>query len=159
MLEVKIVYVDPNDPERGTDFVTRVAPLEADLNALEALPKEGVLFIVISTEWGNRAAMVDRLWGNYSEQWYGEDSYVIGTMSGTVKSYPDPVDLFFTEAYPDARNRLECRAINDPHQASRLDVEKPPRYPPEAQYVTFRGAWMDSDVWHDVAVPMFEELY
>lgn len=160
ILEVKVVYVDPVDPVYGTDFVTRVAPLEADLNALDALPKEGVLFIVISTEWGNRAAMVDRMWSNYGQRaWHGEDNYVIGVVRGKVKWYPEPVDLFFTEAYDDGDNRLRCRALQDPHQLSRLSIEKAPRYPPETRYVTLRGAWIDSELWRDVATPLFEKLY
>lgn len=82
-LAAKVVYAGP-----GLDFVTRTAPFEPDLRALRELPTDGVLFVVVTREPGNKAARITRLWPRglrnlrAGKAWHGTDYYVLGVSNG-----------------------------------------------------------------------------
>lgn len=122
---------------------------------LGALPTSGVLFIAITTERGNRKALVTRLWdrfnGTEGAGWSGSDNYAIGV---------DAVeDRFFVDQWNDRLDSLRVRSLTDPHGKPTVTRRHVQTFPPGYDVHTFEGKAVNDTEW-SAALARFElEMY
>jgi len=113
------------------------------LSQIAILRKTGVLFIVLTTERGNRKALVARFWSRLNRQelgkWHGEDIYYIGVNSETGEYFPHALD--------DKTFTYHIRKLANPTTDSERIVIMPPNFPPGFKVHEFKGAWIDSPEW------------
>lgn len=138
MIEMEVMYSDFTRSER-------VPIAEAG-----TLQNNGVLFIVLSTEWGNRKALVRRMWNRRNrfdaeEPWHGNDHYAIGFLG----------EFFFCDQWDDMDDHLHIRRLDDPH-GRQWNTPRGRRHPTDATVYEFKGAWVLPAKWLE-ALKMFEE--
>lgn len=116
--------------------------------AIEDLRKDGVLFIVLTTERGNRKALVTRLWdrfnGTEGAGWMGSDNYAVGV--GTRE--------FFVTQWNDGVDSLRVRSLVNPHcdPVTRSRIKS---FPSRYKVHTFTGKAVKDARWK-VALAKFE---
>ncbi len=123
----------------------------SDFADIATLRKEDVLFISMTTERGNRAALVTRLWdrfnGGVGPGWYGSDNYAVGV---------DPVDdVFFVNQWNDGHDSFRVRSISDPHGSAPVTRLRIKTYPSRYTVQLFIGKAVDNAAWA-AAVAKFE---
>lgn len=120
------------------------------------LPKENVLCISLTTEVGNRQALVAREWGRHPREkegvegeWWGTDNYAIVELDS---------DSFFTEQWDDADDEWRVHDFTLPH-GSRKVTRTTSRFPTGVTIHLFRGSYISPDEWI-IALAKFEaELF
>ena len=119
--------------------------------AIDGLRKDGVLYIAMSTEWGNRKALVARMWSRQNndkyagpDPWWGADNYAIGIL---------PNGTFFTYQWDDDQADYFMRSVADGSSVSRH--QRPLWFPSEAMVHRFTGAYVSPDEWKR-AMQVFE---
>lgn len=147
MLELHVMY---------GDLSKRVAPLDA----LDTLPREDVLWLVIKNpERPSGKRMVRQLWGAFSRvgytkfedpdcepPWYAHDHYAVGLID----------DSYFTAAWEDVDDTVLLRDVNtgalrDEH------IPMPRRFPDNVTLFVFHGRTVDDLVWKRSLLALAEE--
>jgi len=113
---------------------------------------DGVLTISITSERGNRQALLARLWSWQNNEtktpqdatWWGEDNYAIGVM---------PQNRFFTFQWADGDENLQTRSTIDGTGLAPISLSRV--FPPQATVTVFRGAFLEPADWL-VALAVFE---
>lgn len=113
---------------------------------------DGVLTITITSERGNRQALLARMWSRQNNDiqaqqdspWWGEDNYLIGVM---------PQNRFFTYQWADGDENLRARSTVDGTDDGTISLSR--AFPPQATLTVFRGAYLVPADWL-VALAVFE---
>lgn len=133
-LEIAIMYVD---------LSIRRVPI-ADI---ETLPTTGVLFISLSSEWGNRSALVSRRSSRRNQEgkiWHGDDNYAVGFLD----------DKFFIYQWDDFDEILFMRPVASPHDEPQ-ELPRPIVFPKHSTVYKFKGGYVDMPTW-EIALAKFE---
>lgn len=141
MIEIEILYADFTKSDR--------VPIEQ----AASLRKDGVLFISLSTEWGNRKALVTRMWNRRNrfdaeEKWHGGDHYAVGFYG----------EFFFVDQWDDMDDHLHIRRLDDPH-GRQMNTPRGPRHPKDAVIHKFKGAWVPIDKWLEALKIFDSEMF
>lgn len=122
------------------------------LEKISDFKKTDVLTITLTTERGNRLALLARMWSYQNNDlvaarnktWWGEDNYVIGIM---------PDGRFFTYQYADFDDKFRARSTTDGTDAG--EIQRPPMFPTNATVHAFVGAYLEPKEW-EKALAVFE---
>lgn len=143
---IEIMYADFDSEGKlvGTPRVRN--PIE-DIGTMR---KTAVVFITLTTKWGDRRALVSRMWSKRNIDgpgWWGEDNYAIGFIAGR----------FFTRQWADEDEFLLTRSLADPNNTT---VQRHPvkvmNWPDAAEVHVFKGAYIPDDDWK-IALQVFEK--
>lgn len=139
MIEVGILYSD-------------LTPVWKPIADKDDFVKTGVLTLSVTSERGNRQALLARMWSWQNNEavtpqdspWWGEDNYLIGTM---------PNNTFFTYQWADNDENLVTRSTVDGTVDGSISLSR--AFPPQANITVFRGAYLEPADWL-VALAKFE---
>ena len=125
MLEIEVMYAD-------------LSRRRATIEETNTLPREGVLFIVLSTEWGNRKALRRRIWGfDYYGLWIDHRSWMLEGW--------DNGDLYWRQwslRYPDQPYKSRKRPMPMPRNT-----------------LIFRGKGLSQEDWKQALEVFDEEMF
>jgi hypothetical protein len=109
----------------------------ASFDHVDGLSRDGVLTITLTTERGNRKALVARLWGS--------DYYALGRIGE---------NYFFTDKWDEGDEMLRIKRLDKPHDTWKPMV-RPCRWPDSAKIVRFVGGYVPPEDWQR-ALQVFE---
>ncbi len=126
------------------------------LSEISNFRKDGVLTITLTSERGNRSALLARMWSyqnndrvaKRNKAWWGDDNYVVGIM---------PDNRFFTYQYSDYDDTFRARSTIDGSDAG--TIQRPSMFPTDAIIYTFIGAYLEPLEWEKALIIFERDMF
>jgi len=114
------------------------------------LKRDGVLAVAVTTERGNRKALVKRLYRRKFSETYGieTDYFAIG-VDGSA---------FFGDQWDDYDEHLRYRSQLKPHDEPTI-IRRPRPFPAGADVIVFTGQYVSTEKWQAATAKMDKELF